>query len=61
MKIYRLHPGLDAFEINSVFIPYLDIFANDEQHAVSNARFIIPDLGKTHSVNCISSIELINY
>lgn len=60
IKIFRVHPGLDAFEINGVYIPYLDIISNDENTAYEEAKKIITNLDTMDSLNSVNYIEQLN-
>lgn len=59
MNIYRIHPGLDAFEINGVFLPYLDIIAENEDRAIAGANALMPGFNTDTCVNSLNFIELI--
>lgn len=54
MYIYRIYPGLDAFEINGIYVPHLDVIAEGPIHAVSCACQIMPDIDGLYSLNNIS-------
>lgn len=59
MNIYRLHPGLDAFVINGVYLPHLDIIADDEAAALRGAAILMPGFDTDFSSNSLNYIELI--
>lgn len=62
MNIYRLHPGLDAFVINDVYLPYIDIIAGTEAEAIGNAYLLMHDFQagpEGNSLNTLNFIELI--
>lgn len=59
MNIYRIYPGLDAFDINGVFLPYLDIIAENEDKALSGAAILMPGFNTDASENSLNFIELI--
>ena len=66
MNIYRIHPGNDAFEIRPaarmqqcVYLPYLDIIADNEQTAIQGAELIMPGFNSEACVNTLNYIELI--
>lgn len=59
MNIYRIHPGLDAFCINGVYLPYLDIIADSEDAALHSVIWIMPDFNTENSGNSFNFIELI--
>lgn len=67
MNIYRIHPGNDAFEIRnkgylqqSIYLPYLDIIADDETAAIRGAEIIMPGFNTEHCVNTLNYVELIS-
>ena len=61
MNIYRVYPGLDAFEVNGAYLPYLDIIAEGPIHAVTEACKIMPEMDGEYSTNNISgNPEFIN-
>jgi hypothetical protein len=41
-KVFRLYPENDAFEIQGVFLPYLDVIADDEEAAIRAVAMLIP-------------------
>lgn len=59
MNIYRIYPGLDAFDINGVFLPYLDIIAENEDKAIEGANVLMPGFDTDTCVNSLNFIELI--
>jgi hypothetical protein len=59
---YRIYPGLDAFTFNSnpkqvVYLPHLDIIADDADGARFAAKLILPDLDEPGSENSVYAIE----
>lgn len=59
MNIYRIYPGLDAFIINGVYLPYLDIIAENEDKALVGANALMPGFNTDESENSLNFIELI--
>lgn len=59
MNIYRIYPGLDAFEIKGVFLPYVDIIADDEEAALRGAAMLMPGFNTDDSDNSLNYVELI--
>lgn len=59
MNIYRIHPGLDAFVINGVYLPYLDVIAENEDKALSGAATLMPGFNTDASENSLNYIEFI--
>jgi hypothetical protein len=59
MNIYRIHPGNDAFQINGVYLPYLDIIAENEAAALISVGMLVPGLDCDYSSNTLNYIELI--
>lgn len=59
MNIYRIHPGLDAFVINGVYLPHLDIIAENEDNALLGAATLMPGFNTDDSENSLNFIELI--
>lgn len=57
--IIRIHPGLDAFTIGGTYIPYLDVYADDEETALKVAGKIMSDFNKFGSDNSLGSMERI--
>lgn len=56
-KIFRIHPGLDAFEINGVFLPYLDVIADDKEAALRAANILMPGFDGPEGTNTLNFIE----
>lgn len=59
MNIYRIHPGLDAFVIHGVYLPYIDIIAETEEKALNDAYRLMPGLDSDSCCNSLNFIELI--
>lgn len=59
MNIYRIYPGNDAFDINGVFLPYLDIIAENEASALAGAKILMPQFNSDTCVNTLNYIDLI--
>lgn len=59
MNIYRIYPGNDAFDINGVFLPYVDIIANDQEAAIQQAGILMPGFDTDTCVNTLNYAELI--
>jgi hypothetical protein len=59
MNIYRIYPGLDAFVINGIYLPYLDIIAVSESEALNGAEILMPGFNTDDSDNSLNFIELI--
>lgn len=59
MNIYRIYPGLDAFVINGIYLPYLDIIADNEASALVGAATLMPGFDTDESENSLNFIELI--
>lgn len=59
MNIYRIYPGLDAFVISGVYLPYIDVIANSEPDALKCAEALMPGFDTDESENSLNFIELI--
>ena len=59
MNIYRIYPGLDAFVINGVYLPYLDIIAENEDNVRAAAEALMPGFDTEASENSLNYMELI--
>lgn len=59
MNTYRIHPGLDAFVISGVYLPYLDIIAETEADALAGAETLMPGFNTDASDNSVNFIEII--
>lgn len=59
MNIYRIYPGLDAFVINGVYLPYIDVIAATESDALKGAETLMPGFNTDASENSLNFIELI--
>lgn len=56
-KIFRVYPGLDAFEINGVFVPWVDIIADDEDAALRACHLLMPGFDGETGCNSLNFIE----
>lgn len=64
MNIYRLYPGNDAFQISdgkkqNVFLPHLDVIADDEAAAIRGAEIVMPGFNNEACINTLNYVELI--
>lgn len=59
MNIYRIYPGLDAFVISGVYLPYIDVIASTEADALKCAETLMPGFNTDKSENSLNYIELI--
>lgn len=59
MNIYRIYPGLDAFVIMGVYLPHLDIIAENEDKALLGAAILMPGFNTDACENSLNFIELI--
>lgn len=59
MNIYRIYPGLDAFVISGVYLPYLDVIAANEAAALTAAKTLMPGFNTDESENSLNYIALI--
>lgn len=59
MNIYRIFPGLDAFQIVDAFLPWLDVIAENENKALQAGKKVIADLDEPDSLNQVNVIEFI--
>lgn len=56
-KIFRIYPALDAFEINGVFVPYVDVLADDAESALRAAHKLMPGFDGETGPNTLNFIE----